>query len=98
METPVINQSNFRTPFSCHLTAKNAKKYELLLSVTTDIIKIEAKNEENPLMKYKTEKNFGNLKEENKLFKSFEDIDDLFENLVDMFKEKEKILITKKIN
>ena len=98
MEAPVINQNNFLTPFSCYLTAKNDKKYELLLSVTNDTIKIEAKNEKNPLMNYKTEKNFGSLKEENKLFKSFEDIDDLFENLVDMFKEKEKILISEEKN
>lgn len=45
-------------------------------------------------MKYKTEKNFDILKEENKLFKSFEDIDDLYENLVDMLKEKDKILVS----
>ena len=98
MEAPVINRNNFRTPFSCHLIAKNAKKYELLLSATTDTIKIEAKNEENPLVNYKTEKNFGILKGENKLFKSFEDTDDLFENFVDMFKEKEKILISEEKN
>ena len=98
MEAPVINQNNFRTPFSCHLTAKNAKKYELLLSVTTDTIKIEAKNEENPLKKKKKKKNLDILKEENKLFKSFEDIDDMYENLVDMFKEKEKISVSEEKN
>ena len=98
MEAQVINQNNFLNPFSFYLTAKNDKKYELLLSVANDTIKIEAKNEKNPLMNYKTEKNFGSLKEENKLFRSFEDIDDLFENLVDMFKEKEKILISEEKN
>ena len=98
MEAPVINRNNFRIQFSCHLIAKNAKKYELLLSATTDTIKIEAKNEENPLENYKTEKNFGILKGENKLFQSFEDTDDLFENFVDMFKEKEKILISEEKN
>ena len=94
MEAPISNQNNFPTPFSCDLTDKNNKKYELSLWVEKDTIKIEAKNEETSLMKYKTEKNFDILKEENKLFKSFEDIDDLYENLVDMLKEKDKILVS----
>ena len=98
MEAPISNQNNFPTPFSCDLTDKNNKKYELSLSVEKDTFKIEAKNEETPLMKYKTEKNFDILKEENKLFKSFEDIDDLYENLVDMLKEKDKILVSEDKN
>ena len=98
MEAPLSNQNNFHTPFSCHLTDKNNKKYELSLSVIKDSIKIEVKNEEAPLIKYKTEKNLDILKEENKLFKSFEDIDDMYENLVDMFKEKEKISVSEEKN
>ena len=94
MEAPLSNQNNFQPPFSCCLTDKNNKKYELLLSVVKETIKIEVKNEEVPLIKYKAEKIFDNLKEENKLFKSFKDIDDMYENLVDMLKEKQKILVS----
>lgn len=98
MEAPISKQINFHTPFSCHLTAKTNKKYELSLSVFKDTIKFEAKNEESPLMKYKLEKNFDYLKEENKLFKIYEDINDMYENLVDMLKDEEKILIAEEKN